>query len=350
MGQYDFSDFGKQIMSSVTKTIEDINKTIQNALPKEWEAKEKVYIPVKESAKSETKPVLQLVFGILMTIIFTGGSIAVTVLQIIQGIFNPGVFLLGGLSLLGIGLIVSGGKRLSFISRFERYIGELEKSGFSDVRRLASVVHKDIDIVKKDLKIMLQRGWFIEGHLDDSGTCFMGTDKCYRQYLEAKKSMEERMSEENKDNPVKDMIAEGKGYISEIRRANDCIEGEEISNKLARLELIATAIFEHVEKHPEKATDIRKFMKYYLPTTLKLVNTYKEYDSQVIVGENIEKGKKEIEETLDKINMAFGNLLNELYGDDMLDVSTDISALSAMLAQEGLWDKDFKMESEKIQN
>lgn len=82
-------------------------------------------------------------------------------------------------------------------------------------------------------------------------------------------------------------IDEGRAYLRQIREANDAMPGEDISNKLFRLEEVTSKIFEQVEQHPEKLPDIRKFMSYYLPTTLKLVNTYREFEEQPVQGENI---------------------------------------------------------------
>ena len=114
-----------------------------------------------------------------------------------------------------------------------------------------------------------------------------------------------------------------------------------VSEKLSRLEDITTRIFDCVEQRPEKMPEIRKFMSYYLPTTLKLVNTYREFYEQPVESRNIAGAKKNIEGALDTINTAFENLLDSLYQDDAMDVSTDISVLKSMLAQEGLTDRDF---------
>ena len=135
--------------------------------------------------------------------------------------------------------------------------------------------------------------------------------------------------------------------MRQIRAANDALPGQTISEKLDRLELVTEKIFAHVEQHPEKLPDIRKFMNYYLPTTLKLVNAYREFETQPVQGENIQSSKREIEETLDTINTAFENLLDNLFQTDALDLSTDISALETMLAQEGLTDSVFKKRQEK---
>ena len=82
-------------------------------------------------------------------------------------------------------------------------------------------------------------------------------------------------------------------------------------------------------------------MSYYLPTTLKLVQAYCEFDQQSVAGENVAAAKKEIEDTLDTINTAFANLLDSLFEDAVMDVSTDISVLETMLKQEGLTGSDF---------
>ena len=134
------------------------------------------------------------------------------------------------------------------------------------------------------------------------------------------------------------MVAEGNDYIHKIRQANVAIQGEEISAKLDRLSMVMDKIFLHIEGHPEKVEEIHRFMEYYLPTTLKLVTAYQEFDSQPVQGENIRTAKKEIEETLDTINQAFERLFDNFFADAAMDISTDIDVLETMLAQEGLTD------------
>jgi 5-bromo-4-chloroindolyl phosphate hydrolysis protein len=97
-----------------------------------------------------------------------------------------------------------------------------------------------------------------------------------------------------------------------------------------------------VEEHPEQLSEIEKFMEYYLPTTLKLVTAYKEFDLQPVQGENIRSAKIEIEATLNTINHAFEILLDSLFEDVAMDITTDISVLETILAQEGLTPNKFK--------
>ena len=178
---------------------------------------------------------------------------------------------------------------------------------------------------------------------------------CYEKYEEGvrlRECEERRLKEEverqqrmEAQNPIlketRLLIEEGKESIEQIREANEAISGEVISQKLDRLEVILCKIFEYVENHTDELPETRKFMGYYLPTTLKLVNAYREMDAEPIQGENIRSAKHEIEETLDTINYAFENLLDSFYQDKAMDISTDITVLETMLAQEGLTEKDF---------
>ena len=100
--------------------------------------------------------------------------------------------------------------------------------------------------------------------------------------------------------------------------------------------MVVRKIFKRVEQHPENVNDLRKFMKYYLPTTIKLLRAYEELDQQEVQGENMINSKKEIEKTLDTLNIAFEKLLDDLFQETAWDVSSDISVLESMLAQEGL--------------
>ena len=106
------------------------------------------------------------------------------------------------------------------------------------------------------------------------------------------------------------------------------------------MEAIVQRIFDRAEKHPEIIPDLKKLMDYYLPMTVKLLNAYADMDAQPVQGANIEASKREIEATLDTLNLAFEKLLDELFEDTALDVSSDISVLHTLLAQEGLTDDE----------
>ena len=88
-------------------------------------------------------------------------------------------------------------------------------------------------------------------------------------------------------------------------------------------------------------------MKYYMPTTIKLLNAYKELDSQPVEGENIRKSKQEIRDTVDTINSAYEKLLDSFFEESTMDIHSDISVLQTMFAQEGLNQSPFEEKKEK---
>ena len=249
----------------------------------------------------------------------------------------------------GAVLAIWGNRTRKQVFRFRTYVKTLNGKTYGSIQDLAKSVRKSEKFVVKDISKMIEKRMFLEGHLDEKNTCLMASNDAYEQYLETQKNME-RMKEQAEREPKRQLSEEarktieaGNYYIEEIRRSNDAIPGIEISNKMYHLENVIRRIFQRVEQHPELIDDLHKFMDYYLPTTMKLLNAYEELDKQELTGEHVQSAKTEIENTLDTINDAFENLLDSFYKETAWDVSSDISVLKTMLAQEGLTGKkDFK--------
>lgn len=179
-----------------------------------------------------------------------------------------------------------------------------------------------------------------EERFGSSGGSLYGSG--YKKNLNGRNLTERRVNLAKLPLEVRKVIEQGDAYVAKIRKCNDAIPGEVISAKIDHMELLVNRIFDRVEQKPESVGDIRKLMEYYLPTTIKLLETYAEMDAQPVGGENIQSTKKEIEESLDTINAAFEKLLDSLFQDTAWDVSSDISVLKTMLAQEGLGEDGLK--------
>ena len=102
------------------------------------------------------------------------------------------------------------------------------------------------------------------------------------------------------------------------------------------LEDTVRQIFGEVEKRPEKADRLSKVMDYYLPTVDKLLKTYAEYDQSGFSGQNVVNAKAEIASSLDMMNEGFRTVLNDLFEEDSVGISADISAMKFMFEQDGL--------------
>lgn len=134
------------------------------------------------------------------------------------------------------------------------------------------------------------------------------------------------------------MIEDGKKAIAEMKRLDDNIADPTISAQIVRLQQLAGKIFAQVEQNPEKLPQIRKFMNYYLPTTLKILNAYDRMGEQGVAGENITSTMHKVEGMMDTIIKAFEKQLDNLFGAEAMDISTDMVVLENMMAREGLTD------------
>lgn len=299
--------------------------------------------------------------------------------------------------LFGVHMCIGAGgsRRLKIAKRFRKYNQVLGERTYCLVEELANSIGESTKFVRKDLKKMISRGYFKEGYLDGKETLLITDKSTYQQYLTTQTEYERRTLEKeqqekarkvqemelqektrrvqekeqqesahraresaqssNAENaaaqPIfdrknlspecRELIEEGERYIQHVHECNERIPDDEMSAKLDRLELVITRIFREAAKDPEVVPELKKMMSYYLPTTRKLLDAYCEMDAQPIRGQNIENTKKEIENALDTINLAFENLLDSFFEETAWDISSDISVLNTMLAQEGLTGNDF---------
>lgn len=302
------------------------------------------------------------------------GGIGVGVTSILSAVFlGLGLGLGGGwwvaFTLIALGLIgFSGMLRLGIgqkrrLNRARRYVELAGHNQYINLEDLALQTGMPEKLVRRDVRKMLRLGLFPEGHLDARESCLMLNDRIYQEYLalekqrralEREQKAQEKTREKREPAPESEvkkaeseleaMISQGQDCIRRLRDMNDNIPGEEISAKLFRLENLLKEIFEGLKEHPEQLPQMKKFLNYYLPTTLKLVAAYQEFDGMSAQGEEILEAKAEIEKTLDTINKAFEELLNRMFRETAYDITTDAQVLQSMLAREGLApEKEFEM-------
>lgn len=170
----------------------------------------------------------------------------------------------------------------------------------------------------------------------DRGFAAPDSSEAEQKTQEKEKTVKEKKPKSTGNPEIDALIAERSRAVSEMRRLNDSIKDPKISAQIDHLELVAGKIIDTVVAEPTKLPQIRRFMSYYLPTTMKLLNAYDRMDSAGVAGENISGTKVKIEDMLDTICTAFDRQLDALYGAEALDISTDITVMEQMLAREGL--------------
>lgn len=337
---FEVKDKFKIYAEKIENKYREINKKKNNDISK--------YIIKKP--KGNVSSMVYMIFGGLGSFIFGVVSFILLISMLFVGLvkgvyisfFIFSIFLLSSLILLFKGM--NSRKR---IGRFKKYVTFMGEKRYIKIEELAKYIREKEEFVIKDLNKMIDLGLFLEGHIDDENTYFMISNEVYNDYLNLKKQMS--LNENNKDkeenkieNEVDNIITIGRKYISQIRSIRNSIYKDELSEKLNKLENVGTQILNYVEKNPSKKQDVNKFINHYLPITIKLITSYKELSSQIVQGENIKNAKNEIRKSIDLINTAFENLLDDLYEDTVLDISTDISVLKTLFKQDGLTEEDFK--------
>ena len=300
--------------------------------------------PIRVSA------IVSIVFGSLLLAGFGIPAFVSVALGLGLGMF--GIFQSLGLFFFlpvaaGGGALLSGGVRsLQRRSRFRNYVRSIGTKTICAVKTLSRAAGRSEAFVRKDLEKMIRDGYFLQGHLDDEKSCLMITDETYELYLqskertmEARKAQQEQQSKDNADTAQnqkqKKIMETGRRYMETIRQVNDELPDPVISEKLDKLEKVVGLIYVRLQKSPDQLASMKRFTDYYLPTTIKLVNAYREFDKNEIKTERMEASKHEIEQTLDTILFAFEQMLDSLYEEDTIDISADIQVLQTLLAQEG---------------
>ena len=376
-----WEDIGRNVQDIVDHAIssqdyQKLNQTIRQVVDRAMDIGEEAVRKAVDNTVSRTQTFqpVQSVKKLDLSLYYapTGGKTALNIVKIVGGsliaivsasLFTAsaviGLFLTGeallpaiAVPLLAVGalLIGNGVSGLKRINRFKRYRKLLGQKTYCSLEKLARGIGQSVKFVRRDVRKLLAGGYFPEGHLDKEESNLIVTEETYQLFERSRLQLEQSQQEakqvakeaKQKKNvssqlpQVQEVLDKGNAFIAEIHRYNDLIPGFEISEKISRIELIVQRIFERAASHPEIIPDLKKMMDYYLPMTVKLLNAYADMDAQPVQGETIRASKREIEQTLDTLNLAFEKLLDSVFEDTALDVSSDISVLQTLLAQEGL--------------
>lgn len=226
-------------------------------------------------------------------------------------------------------------KRMVLVKRYMSIIGDRRTMSLDELAAIESTSYKR---VCKNVDNLIDDGLLPGAYIDYSrrllvlSTDGLEDDPLYRTTTSAEEKKEEKAEEKPLD--------EKELYLGKIRRVNDEIDDPELSEKIDRIELITAKMFEAVDKAPEKRPQIDSFLNYYLPTTLKILNAYRDFEDQTAKGNNITAAMQDIENIMDTLVAGFEKQLDLLFENDALDISTDIDVLESMLAKDGLTGSD----------
>lgn len=296
--------------------------------------------PIKKKDRKQLEKksgrVISVVFLLISVALFVIG--ASTIFGAASSIWGDGVnawgeFWMGAFYLSGgVISLISRGVFTRKFTRYKNYHAFLTGRTVVRISDISQTQGISARVVKRDLQTMINSGYFefgtyIDYELDSLVLC---SDTAEEIRSSAKSFQEDFFqSEEPRENQYM-------STISELRELNYSIADISISNKIDKIEELTAKIFRHIEEHPEKQPQIRRFVSYYLPTTIKLLRSYSTLEKQGVKGENIMAAKENIGRILDTLALGYEQQLDQLFRADAMDIAADISVLENLMQQDGL--------------
>lgn len=227
------------------------------------------------------------------------------------------------LTLIGITLIAVAGGRKRKLKKFQKYLSMIGKRDHIPIDALADAMGVSRRKAEKDLEEMLERDYWEQGYVDAA-----------RRMLVLGSALEDVPEPEtDQEIPADDNAT---ATLRHIREVNDAIADPLMTEKIDKIEELTGKIFKLLDERPEKSGELRSFMNYYLPQTLKILENYAKLEAQGIEGENITEAKAKIEGMMDKMVDGYETQLDKLFANDVLDISADLKVMEQMMEKDGL--------------
>lgn len=210
-----------------------------------------------------------------------------------------------------------------------------EQDAYEPQAKNEARVHANVDIDLGDLKGVV--GEITRNIKDEFTSSFQNAQRVNQTpYAPPKLKKEEAPKEEPQPQPAPEKESDHAAILKKLRTLNDQILDAEVSAKIDRIAELTDDIYEFIDQNTERSSQVRKFMNYYLPTTVKLLTSYSMLERQSYQGENIVAARKNIEDILSTLVHAFEKQLDQLFAAEAIDISSDIQVLETMIAKDGL--------------
>lgn len=150
------------------------------------------------------------------------------------------------------------------------------------------------------------------------------------------KEVEIRERADTGDVQLNRQIEESRTRLEKLQSYNDQLPDPVISVKLDRMVRAGNAILTALEEKPSRASEVRRFMNYFLPTAEKLMASYVAFDQSPVKGENVVAAMKSVENSLGMVADAFEKQCDSLYRNESYNIEAEVSVMETLLKGEGL--------------
>ena len=239
-------------------------------------------------------------------------------------------------SLFGGGCMLASGILMRrALQRYSAYLAIIGPNEAVEIETLAKKVGVKPKQAERDLQKMIEKGYFGKSAYinKELGYIFMSS-RADEELTRARAAAMEKTRETSKKEAVKQSAEAYDQILDQIRAVNERIPDPEMTEKISQIESITREIFRAVEQAPEKRGKIDRFMSYFLPTTLKLLESYANLEKTNIDGKNINQSMRSIEIAMDTVVDGFRHQLDELYKSDAVSIETEVDVLTKMINRE----------------
>ena len=248
-------------------------------------------------------------------------------------------------------LLASGILTRRALQRYTAYLAIIGPNEAMEIETIAKKVGVKRSQAEKDLQKMIEKGYFGDSAYinKELGYIFMSS-RADEELTKAREAAMKKTREASKKEAVKQNAEAYDQILAKIRDVNDRIPDEAMTEKINQIESITQEIFRAVEQEPEKRGKIDRFMSYFLPTTLKLLESYANLEKTNINGKNINQSMRSIEIAMDTVVDGFKHQLDELYKSDAVSIETEIDVLTKMINRETVTpQKEFGLGGQAVQ-
>lgn len=351
MDKDDFSEVSEIIERSVEAAIQ-VTKSGARALyrnimtPKE---------PPKLKANKNPDLVRQKItspksYQVLRNIGFGGAILTALsgIIGLVDGITSM-AFLYNLLEFLIFGILTGGllifskqmDKHARQMARFIRYRTEIDDNRVVSIEDFSTAVQLPPADVAADLSRLIKQGYFPQARIVEDSNLFLldrEAYSAYKNYYTSQPVVEEEAPREGLEEDKRQVLVNK--YIKELTQKIDKIENSDFKGDAEELLTILKSIDHKIDEDPKKLEGLNKFIDYYTPTSIKLIQRYIEFEQSAVSLEDFKESKADIKHSIKTVNEAFKNLLSELFEEDFMDIQADIDVMHTLLVQDGLIDKD----------
>lgn len=236
---------------------------------------------------------------------------------------------------------------------YKRYIRELNGNKVISINELANSVDQDIEETYSDLRHMIKEDYFPEARIVENKSLFILDIPTYSLYKERKNEILSEASDirqiSNEQNleeinlvRSKEIIESANKDLIAINLVKNKIENKTFIDHIEDFENSSKDILKVIENHPESSHGLNKFSEYYLPTSVKLINAYYEFEQIASRNSKILKSMEQIDETIVDLTNAFERLQLDFLSDSTMEIKADIDTINLLLNQEGLKYNDWR--------